>query len=351
MTRMSTRNQSSARGGFTLTELLVVIAIIAVLVALVSAGVMTAMSRARATAIKIELDQIDAALKRYKDTYGSYPPCNLAINEVGLSPADRAARLGRIKQHLAMAFPRYTPSDAQLELALDNAGLDLKTFRPDQALVFWLRGFSPNPMQPIVSVDGRELMPNGDLTTTKATRTNVFFEFEPTRLLGHTVDGHANPAPSYFPLGVQISSDLASGKAFATWLGGSPPIVYFSSDFYQMNPPDPTVPPPNGEATSQTFNEGGLVFANAGVAAPYWHDSNGNGTSGTSADAQENWCNPDSFQLICAGRDGKYGTATLTTYAARLYPTGTRYDLSAALADDDNATNFTSAARIGDDKP
>ena len=35
---------------------------------------------------------------------------------------------------------------------------------------------------------------------------------------------------------------------------------------------------------------------------------------------------------------------------ARLYPTGINYDL-ATLTDDDNATNFSSAAKLGDDIP
>jgi hypothetical protein len=35
----------------------------------------------------------------------------------------------------------------------------------------------------------------------------------------------------------------------------------------------------------------------------------------------------------------------------RLYPTAVNYDTSSALADDDNTTNFTAKAKIGDDKP
>ena len=67
------------------------------------------------------------------------------------------------------------------------------------------------------------------------------------------------------------------------------------------------------------------------------------------ADANESWANVDSFQLISAGTDGQYGNSAGT--AARLYPTGTGYDLSPNQADDDNITNFCAKARLGDAKP
>src|SRR6478672_5242403 len=85
------------RRAFTLTELLVVIAIIAVLAAMGSWGVMQALGTAKQSRIKLEVDQLDAAFKAYKDKYGSYPPCNLG----GLSGN------APLKAHIARAFPRY----------------------------------------------------------------------------------------------------------------------------------------------------------------------------------------------------------------------------------------------------
>jgi hypothetical protein len=97
--------------------------------------------------------------------------------------------------------------------------------------------------------------------------------------------------------------------------------------------------------------KGGLIlYTSAGILVPYWLDTNGN----KAVDATENWANPDSYQLIAPGIDKKYGTTVnpnpMTDYG-RLYPSGFNYDASSALADDDNATNFTSKAKIGDDKP
>src|SRR5947207_2429175 len=64
----------SPRVGFTLVELLVVIAIIGMLAALISAAVVAAMTTARNTAMKIEIDGIEAAVKAYNEKYSSYPP-------------------------------------------------------------------------------------------------------------------------------------------------------------------------------------------------------------------------------------------------------------------------------------
>jgi prepilin-type N-terminal cleavage/methylation domain-containing protein len=354
------------RRAFTLTELLVVIAIIAMLVALVSVGVMRAMDTAKATRIKTELDQIDSAMKAYKEKFGSYPPTNLAFNQTsgGVTAAERARRLAVVKQHLAVAFPRYNASQndpsnnrPKLENDLKWAGIDLENIRPDQALVFWLRGFSPNPLNPILSINNKQIENNSEVGT-PIKRANAFFEFDATRLLG-VPSGTApslsatNPAPSYFPNGIRTTSDATGATVFPVWQSGGAPIVYFDSSFYEFVAPDYATPL---DAQPNTFNTGSFVpFQTAGAAAPYWLDRNNNGSSCLAADqnSQETWANPDSFQLIACGNDGKYGQAGLTPpmpkMFARMYPSGKYYD--PAQSDDDNATNFSSKARIGDDRP
>lgn len=343
--------QPSRRRGFTLTELLVVIAIISVLAALASVGIMTAMSRARATAVKTELDQIDAAMKRYKDQYGSYPPCNLAFDEASLPPAEKQARLGALRQHLAMAFPRYNADENRLRRDLTAAGVDLKYVRPDQALVFWLQGFGADPTSPILSINSKQIDPtSGSEIGNPQKRTNNFFEFDQTRLAATTLDTTiTNPAPSYFPTNARISTSNPAANTYPKWDSGSPPIVYFDSRFYEYAPP--VLSPPAAAQANQFNQSGALVFAGAGVAAPYWHDRNNNSSSNLNEDfnSQEGWANPDSYQLIACGADGKYG-AESPSAAARLYPTGINYDLT-SMTDDDNATNFTSSAKLGDDLP
>ena len=54
-----------------------VITILAMLAALGTVGIMRALDTAKQTRIKIEIDNLDTALKAYKEKYGSYPPCDL----------------------------------------------------------------------------------------------------------------------------------------------------------------------------------------------------------------------------------------------------------------------------------
>lgn len=332
------------RRAFTLTELLVVIAIIAMLVALVSVGVMSAMGRAKATRIKTELDQIDMAMRSYKEKYGAYPPCDLR------NPMTNAA----LKQHIAMAFPRYNLANLANELQL--CGLDTTNFRPDQALYFFLRGFSPDPTNPFVSPKNEQIV-NGFIPGTPTiVKLTPFMEFDVTRLAAvedggsgmgvDVLDGSGNRdltriMPSYFPTGTTPGTTGA-------------PYVYWDARAYGETPPpasaDATRPKRFFNSSDTTKSNGIIFYQTAGILVPYWLDSNGNKTVEA---ATETWANPDSYQLISAGIDKKYGTATnpSLTDQGRLYPTGVRYDNSSVLADDDNATNFTSRAKIGDDKP
>ncbi len=87
---MPAKPRHATRRGFTLTELLVVISIIAILVAMTSLAVVRALGHAKQTRIKVELDQLDMALKAYKQEYGAYPPCDMRVGR-GRHPASPAS--------------------------------------------------------------------------------------------------------------------------------------------------------------------------------------------------------------------------------------------------------------------
>jgi prepilin-type N-terminal cleavage/methylation domain-containing protein len=319
------------RRAFTLTELLVVITIIAILAGMAGVAVVRGLDTAKQTRIKAELDSIDAAFKAYKEKYGSYPPCNLT------SPTSNTA----LRAHIARAFPRYTIANLPGDLAA--AGVDVTNFRPDQALVFWLQGFSQDPVNPFVT-PARFQIVGGSASGTAPITLTPLFNFDPTRMWqvaftggggGSAMISPTSGTPlvaSYYPQGTVPPSSSAA------------PYLYFDSGSYG------TLPVPNStEAVPSNFNSSTQIFSNAGVAVPYWSDLNGNGRTDLMADANESWANVDSFQLISAGTDGQYGNSAGT--AARLYPTGTGYDLSPNQADDDNITNFCAKARLGDAKP
>lgn len=340
-TRFSRREKRSA---FTLTELLVVIAIIAVLAAMVSVAVVRALDTAKQTRIKTEIDQIDMAMKAYREKYGSYPPSMF----IGGVNAFRA--------HIAQAFPRYAnlSDNTKFFNDLKAAGIDTTTFRPDQALVFWLQGFSPDPANPFVTpnntptaVAGAQIVNGAPVNPTVKVAVPLF-DFDATRLAAVDSD---TPNPnnanglirSYFPQGVKADN---TGAPYLYW--GSELTAYGNPP--TMSTPDPPTFP------RVLFNELNMAgtrpkagFVNAGTAQHYGQDDNGNGVFDNDI---ENWCNRDSYQIISSGMDGKYGVQlpNRALARARLYPTGgVTYDI--AGSDDDNVTNFCGKARLGDAKP
>jgi prepilin-type N-terminal cleavage/methylation domain-containing protein len=326
---------TSPRRAFTLTELLVVITIIAVLAGLISIAVTQSMGTAKQTRVKVELDSIDMALKAYKEKYGSYPPSDLTCP----TSVPNAA----LRSHVARAFPRYNQGANGINLYNDlkAAGVDTTNFRPDQALVFWLQGFSPDPLNPFIS-PGRFQVTAGVAATTNPLSVTPLFQFDPTRLwqvtsvmngVGSAVISPTSTTTvaSYFPQGLVPPASNAA------------PYLYWEAGSYGTPPTIPTT-----QAAPTGFNTSTLQIFAQGVAVPYWSDLNGNGSTMTMADVNENWVNFDSYQLISAGSDGLYGGNTLVF---RAYPTGTNYDGPPNQADDDNITNFCNKARLGDAKP
>jgi prepilin-type N-terminal cleavage/methylation domain-containing protein len=305
------------RRGFTLTELLVVITIIAVLAALVSVGVMRALDSAKQTRIKVEVDNLDAAFKSYKEKYGSYPPTAM------FNPMTNQA----LRAHIARAFPRYNL--ANLASDLNQVGLDLTNTRPDQALVFWLRGFGPDPTAPFVSQDGYQIS-GGVKSGTKVTVT-PFFDFDKTRLVSLNTAGGAI-APSYIPPGAKANV----------------PYLYFESSIFGNS-----YAPPYAWDPANAFDpEKGTNLHSVGLAPAYIRDVNGNGILDVGIDE---WVNIDSFQILAPGLDGRYNSNDSPqedpNVAAKqhLYPTGKGY--SPFGWEDDNVTNFCEKARLGDAKP
>jgi prepilin-type N-terminal cleavage/methylation domain-containing protein len=150
------------RHGFTLVELLVVVVIIAILASFLVPAVWTAIANARDAKIKVEVALLSSAVETYKAEYGAYPPADFSNFE------SRALVL----RHINRIFPRQT------DFASVAALPDLSE---PQALVFWLRGFSPDPQSPFFG--------DGDRTP--------IFDFNRTQL---SADLHSTaPYPVYWP--------------------------------------------------------------------------------------------------------------------------------------------------------
>jgi len=172
-----------------------------------------------------------------------------------------------IVAHIAKMFPRCDA--AAVVAAIEKYGVK----SPAQALCFWLGGFGPDAEHPV----------SGWLDDPNVDRTN-YFAFDNARL--RFPEGKTK-CPVYLPPE-----------------GGDAPYVFFSSASYATQAP-----------FNSDFNQGGK-----GTAKPYRADSTGGG-----------FVNPNSFQIISAGRDGDYGGGTGS------FPSGAGY----VTGDKDNRTNFS----------
>jgi len=90
--KMRTRTQSRDRKrqgeeGFTLIELMVVIVILAILTTIVAINVMPSGQKAKITAAKADISQLEGALNLYKLNYDSYPTTAQGLQALLTAPA------------------------------------------------------------------------------------------------------------------------------------------------------------------------------------------------------------------------------------------------------------------------
>ncbi len=146
-------NNPTTRKAFTLVELLVVITIIGILVALVTVAASGAMKKARQTRIKIEIDQLSAAMEDFKLTHGAYPP-NTMTDAGGV--LNETQIFANFKRQLKKAFPRHREPDSLLQnlIGTGTGGALPGGMSAGESLVFWLGGFSADPKYPISGEGG-----------------------------------------------------------------------------------------------------------------------------------------------------------------------------------------------------
>ncbi len=322
--------------GFTLMEMLVVILIIAILAGLISTAAIQARKRTKAAAIGMEIKQLSLALGNYKTQFGEYPP--------DFSDSSDTGKLA-ILRHLSRAFPRFVITGSTVAqqwqnlrdeiFTTTNNAVDIIngiTLDPSTALRFWLGGMPDAQGRPI----GFSQDPAHPFDNTSTSRIGPFFEFDPARLPSQP----PSELGKYYPPGVPAGSGM--------------PYVYFHAEQGQ--------PQPKREYYNLSYSGNTPVYTFKPLDSldpkpykPYWDQRN------------MGWVNPDSFQILCCGLDGKFGKENV-------YPTGIIQkpitdptlpaDVLAALNTNiirtidnpgnfdhlDDQTNFTSGT-IGDDIP
>jgi type II secretory pathway pseudopilin PulG len=232
-------------------ELLVVIGIIAVLAGLVTPAVMRAQASARNAAIKAEIDMLHMAIMNYKNEYGSFPPGS----DLTLTANSTAGK------HIQRLFPRCLTSAIPSQLSGGfPLSADPKTIVYRNALCYWLLGYTDDPSSPLSPNSSRKKL----------------YDFDQSRV---------NPVSGvYFPAGKPES-----------------PYVYIPASQYDLVPYNNAliiskgtgaqfVPPPT---TPTTLPADKLYwFTNLGLAGAQ----------------QQSYANPDTFQILNAGRDEQFGT-------------------------------------------
>jgi len=136
-------NRHPHHPGFTLVEMLVVITVIGVLMALVVPAIGGAIKKAKATRIKVEVNQLGLAISDYKNKYGDYPP----------DFSDAAI----VTRHYNKVFPKLSDVDKGLLTSLAANGSSVFTgteIDRAEALVLVLGGFSNDPVNPFTRPGG-----------------------------------------------------------------------------------------------------------------------------------------------------------------------------------------------------
>ncbi len=151
-----------------------------------------------------------------------------------------------------------------------------------EALVFWLRGYRSDQSLPV----------GGDAATAKDVTNRVsFFEFDRSRLVDSDGDGYQEYVAPYCQ---------------------NVPYVFFSSKNY----------------SGASF---GTAGASTGVVRPYLRDGG------------SEYVEPNTFQIVAAGQDGKFGSGSSTGQ----FPGGTNY----SAEDGDNIATFSAGKTLENSKP
>ncbi len=319
------RTTTGPRSAFTLVELLVVVVIIGMLMAIVTPAVMRVRSSAINSKVKAETDMLHMALMNYKNEFGSFPPAEMA--DLWDATKGEVNTRSQAYRHLVRLFPRLNENRTDKPGGYESPYKYMAKMSPAQSLVFWLGGFYENQEFPLT---------NG-VWPPQGTRKK-FYDFDETRLFSASAVAAGQPqtfkrrndATDYFEreYPVYMTAHLSAGL----------PYVYFDSRCYDNEPtPDKTTPDRTYWARNLSGDES--------IASPYFTSM---------PPANPIWTQwhvaADTFQLIAAGADGKYGTAAaafplsveVRPSAAPPFTVPAVTNEADAIGHQDNITNFAS---------
>jgi len=314
-------NTVRRRTGFTLVELLVAIAIIGILAAIAIPAITRAVTMARQTAQKLEVDAIARATEQYLQKYGDYPP--------------DGSNLDVLQRHMRKLFPRMAEPDQTLLLRItdDSAVNAAGTFSSvgmdrAEALVFFLGGFSASVQNPLTGPDGPLDRVSGTAGSTSlsdyqynAERGNSLFDFDQSRLTIVRVSDSDPLLSNDEELVGNVSAGFGVGTGpardplpvYLAAKGKPTPLLYFDSRTYGPITPGAATLVFNGYNTG--ISDANLSF---GGVRPYKTNVGVSPPTATTYATETNAFNaikfhmPNSFQIISPGSDGIFGACLST---------------------------------------
>jgi prepilin-type N-terminal cleavage/methylation domain-containing protein len=287
MRRLSTRQRQ--RSGFSLIELLVVIAIIATLIGLLLAGVMPVLNKGPKLQTINEIRQLQVALDAFNADFKTYPPSRIILSNDPKVYFN--APPGSLQQESLAYLQRIWPRidwtkgvDWGADLLL---GQPFVILQGDQCLVFFLGGMQQPSGAGSNGCLGFATDPYNPTTLPKVqgeVRKGPYFNFDNTRLVRpdpvHAPTLQARPGPP-FTQGAYVYMDYY----------GAMPYAYFSSlkgpNLYSLAILSKNVSTP-GDCPSLNVS-------------PYMKNGS----------PPFQFYNPDTFQILSAGKDTVFGAMTI----------------------------------------
>lgn len=293
--------RTARRSGFTLVEVLVVIAIIGLLVGLTVPAVNLAYRTIKKRAIAMECQAVASAVEAYRTKYEDYPPD-------GADPT-------LMVRHLRKAFPNIAATEIALLTGsfplpsgnplVASASLTGSAMDPSEALVFFLGGFSNDPVFPF-SGKGGPLLIMDNSSPAKQVKSNhdpaliSSVQYNPDRQTPLYDFKQAQLTLEVLGSITASSDDAITGAAVDLLPAYHPsglkmPFVYFDSRTYQ-----------------QTTIANRYATLSAGIVYPYRSTAVNtkyfpSDASVVSRNKYFRFMNEKTFQVIAAGLDDNFG--------------------------------------------